>query len=103
MASSPQAIASAALNLIQQAGIKVMITSLDGTAAVSTVCVFARTTSNPQATGSSVQKQSRIVIPARLVPQVGDYVRVNSTDYRIKTVEAIYVKGKPVLYTLDLT
>jgi hypothetical protein len=100
---SSQALASSANSLITQAGIKAIITPLDGSAPVSTSCVFVRSTANPQITGSAIQLQSRIVIPGRYAPTVGDYVSVNGKDYRIKTVAATYVKGKPLVYILDLT
>jgi hypothetical protein len=100
---SSQALASSANSLITQTGIKATITPLDGSAPVSTSCVFVHTTANPQSTGSAVQMQSQIVIPGRYEPSVGDFVSVNGTDFRIRTVQATYVKGKPIVFILDLT
>jgi hypothetical protein len=103
MTLSSQALAKSATDLINQNGVKATITPLDGTSPVTTTCVFVKTTANPQTTGSAVQLQSRIVVPGRYKPNVGDFVNVNGTDFRIRTVQATYLKGKPIVFVLDLT
>lgn len=101
--TTPQALITSVTKLIQASGLKVKITPLDGGASYNVMAVFGRASSSALGTSGTIQQVTRIVIPSRYAPQVGDFVNVNGVDYRIKTVTTTYANGKPLVYVLDLT
>lgn len=92
------------VKLVNKVGVKVKLTSVDGSSSFNTTGAYASVKANPQSTGASVQQKSRIyVVAGRFLPQVGDFVDMNGQGYRVKSVDALSVQGTALFYVLDIT
>lgn len=98
------AITASVIRLIGDFGVRVTITSVDSGQSHKTTGAYATVKTDPLNAGASIEGQSKMYVAAgRFVPEVGDFVEVSGRSSRIKSVVAITLQGKPIVYTLEVT